>query len=379
MIRTLLLVFPFLAAAQTQIMFKPPVRLHTGVAPQTVLIADVNGDSHPDILVANIGSSSLSVFLGDGQGNFTPSRGSPFRAGEAPNDLALGDFNQDGKLDVAIANHGVQKVSVLLGDGRGGFAHAPGSPFAVLSNPHPHGIAAADFNGDGKLDLAVDSWGEDKLLVLFGNGDGSFKTPGAKFSVGHAPYQRLRTADFNEDGHPDLITSNWRGDSISLMLGDGKGGFSLAGGKHLPVPSSPFGLAVGDFNGDQHADIAVVHYSGQSSDRSRNALTVLYGDGTGKFTTAAGSPYAVGHYPPTVTAGDINNDGIDDVAIPNHVDNTVSIYLGGKAGLKEAHGSPLKVGHGPQCVAIGDVNGDHKADLVVSDSDDDEILIFFAK
>ena len=359
--------------------FRPAVHLTTGMRPVTVLIADLNKDGSKDILVANTGGDSVSVFLNDGKGGFSPAKGSPFPAGPAPNDLALGDFNGDGYLDVAVANHSIQRVSVLLGDGKGGLSLAPGSPFPVASNPHPHGIAAADFNGDGKLDLAVDSWGENKVLVLFGNGDGTFRKPGAKFAVGEAPYQRLRAADLDGDGHPDIITSNWEGRSLSILRGDGKGGFSPAGGKRVAVAPAPFGLAIGDFNGDHHLDIAVAHYSGHADDPGRNGLSILYGDGKGNFALAGGSPFPVGNYPTTLAAGDLNGDGIDDIALPNHLDNTVTIYLGGKNGLKQAAGSPMPVGHGPGGVAIGDLNGDGKPDLLVSVSDDNEVLIFFAK
>jgi hypothetical protein len=368
-----------LAQASSALAFQRPIHLPTGSHPQTVLIADLNHDGCNDLLIANSSSSNLSVYLGDGKGGFVSAKGSPFAAGPSPNDLALGDFNGDGNLDVAVANHGVKLVTVLLGDGKGGFAFAAGSPFTVPSNPHPHGIAAADFNGDGKLDLAVDSWGEDKVLVLFGKGDGRFETPGVKFSVGRAPYERLRAADLNGDGHPDLITSNWRGASVSVLLGDGKGGFSLAGGTNIPVPPSPFGLAIGDFNGDHRLDIAIAHYSGQATDPSKNGLSVLLGNGYGTFTLAPGSPFSVGHYPPTVVAGDLNGDGIADIVVPNHLDDTVTIYLGGKDGIRPAAGSPLPVGHRPQCVAIGDLNGDGKADLVVSDEDDDGVLILLRK
>ena len=320
-------------AESATLSFRDPVRLPTGSHPQTVLICDVNHDGKNDILVANSGSSNLCVFLGDGKGGFTPAPGSAFAAGPEPNDLAIADFNGDGHPDVAVANHGNRVVTVLLGNGHGAFSFGPGSPFSVPSNPHPHGIVAADFNGDGKIDLAVDSWGEDKVLVLFGKGDGTFQTSGAKFATGHAPYQRLRAADLNEDGHPDIVTSNWKGASVSVLLGDGKGGFVLAGGKNHPVPEAPFGIAIADFNGDKHLDIAVVHYSGYASDPSKNGLSVLYGDGKGNFTLATPKPLPVGNYPPTVVAGDLNGDGITDLVIPNYLDNTITIYLGGKDGL----------------------------------------------
>src|SRR2546427_7173562 len=122
--------------------FRTPVRLPVGTHPVSVMIGDVNKDGKRDLIVANGGTGNLSIYLGDGKGGFTPAKGSPFPAGPNASDIALGDFNGDGSLDVAIANHGVKLVTVLLGDGKGGFSFAPGSPFTVPSNPHPHGIAA---------------------------------------------------------------------------------------------------------------------------------------------------------------------------------------------------------------------------------------------
>src|SRR5712691_10028429 len=212
------------------------MHLPVGTHPSMLSIADVNRDGNADILVANGGSGNLSIYLGDGKGGFSQASGSPFPAGQNPADITTGDFNGDGNLDVAIANHGVKLVTVLLGNGKGQFSFAPGSPFSVESNPHPHGIAVADFNGDNKLDLAVDSWGENKVLVMFGSGDGTFLTPGVKFGVGKMPYQRLRTADLNQDGNADIITSNFEENSVSVLLGNGKGQFSR---KDFPVPADP--------------------------------------------------------------------------------------------------------------------------------------------
>jgi hypothetical protein len=356
--------------------FRPPIHLPVGAAPNAVIMADVNKDGNRDLLVINGGSNNLSVYLGDGKGGFSQANGSPFPAGTSPNDIAVGDFDGDGNPDVAIANHGVKTVTVLLGNGKGQFSFAPGSPFNVPSNPHPHGIAVADFNGDKKLDLAVDSWGENKVLVMFGKGDGTFQTPGVKFEVGKHPYERLRAADLNEDGNPDIITSDWDGSSVSVLFGDGKGHFSR---KDTAVPESPFGIAIGDFNGDHHLDIAIAHYSGQGTDPSKNGLSVLYGDGKGNFTLAKGSPFPVGHYPPTIAAGDLNGDSIIDLALPNYQEDKITVYLGGRNGIALAGYSPIRVGHGPECVAIGDLNGDNKADLVVADQGDNDILVFLSK
>src|SRR2546423_8252698 len=334
----------------------PPFRaihLPVGTHPSMLSTADVNRDGSVDILVANGGSGNVSVYLGDGKGGFSQPNGSPFSAGQNPTDIATGDFNGDGNLDIAIANHGVKSVTVLLGNGKGQFSFAPGSPFSVASNPHPHGIAVADFNGDKKPDIAIDSWAENTMLVIFGKGDGTFQTPGVKFDVGRWPYQRLRTADVNEDGNADIITSNFTDGTVSILLGDGHRNFTR---KDFRVPPNPFGIALTDLNGDGHLDIAIAHYSGQGTDPSKNALSVLYGDGKGNFTLAKGSPFSTGHYPGTLAVGDLNGDRIADIVVPNYEDGTLTVYLCTRDGITLAPYSQIRVGHTPHGVAIADLN-----------------------
>jgi hypothetical protein len=155
-----------------------------GAAPGSVEIADLNNDGKSDIVVANEQSNNVTILLGDGRGGFTQAKGSPFPAGHDPNDIAIGDFNRDGKLDLAFANHEEKHLTVLLGNGQGGFTPALNSPFAVEVQPHTHGVATGDLNGDGKLDLVTDSWGNNQVSVLFGDGKGSFNTSGT-FARGH--------------------------------------------------------------------------------------------------------------------------------------------------------------------------------------------------
>lgn len=352
------------------------VGLAAGSHPVMVQAVDVNRDSNIDLLAVNNESRNLSVYLGDGKGGFSQALGSPFPAGAEPNDIATADFNGDGNVDVAIANHGVKVVAVLLGNGKGQFAFAPGSPFNVESDPHPHGIAAADLNGDKKPDIAVDSWAENKVLVLSGKGDGTFQVPGTKFEVGKMPYHRLRTADVNADGNPDLVTSDFEGASVSVLFGDGRGNFTR---KDFPVPPNPFGVAIADFNGDGKTDIATFHYSGHAVDRSKNGLAVLFGDGRGNFTLAHGSPFSVGQYPSTIAAGDLNSDGIADIAVPNYEDGTLTVYLGARNGISPASYSPIRVGRTPHGVAIADLNKDGKGDIVVALEEENRVLVLFGK
>src|SRR5687768_16656365 len=147
-----------------------PVISTLPVGSGAVAIGDLNRDGKPDIAAAH--ANAVTIYLGDGRGRFERAAGSPFAAGNNPSDLAPGDFNEDGRLDIAIANHETDYLTLLLGDGRG--ALAPPLHLPVASRPHPHGVAAGDFNGDRHLDLAVESWQQDAVLVLHGNGTAEF-------------------------------------------------------------------------------------------------------------------------------------------------------------------------------------------------------------
>jgi hypothetical protein len=341
-------------------------------------VADLNGDGKPDLAVANERSRDVTILLGDGRGGFTPAKGSPFPAGPEPNDIALGDLNRDGKLDLAIANHTAKHLTVLLGDGRGSFAPAPGSPFAVAVRPHTHGVAVGDLNGDGDPDLLTDSWGDDQVTILLGDGKGGFR-PGPFLKVGKHPYQRVRIADLNGDGRDDILTTNLEGDSVTVLLGDGRGGFRPSAGSPFPCGDSPFFVGVGDLDGDGKPDLAVVNSPSSTTDRQgRDGLTILLGDGKGGFKRMAGSPFATGRIPNRLAVGDVNGDGVADVAVTNTEGNSVSLFLMSRRG-GVASSSTIPVGKEPGGIAIHDLNGDRKGDVVVADNGDDNVVVIWGR
>jgi hypothetical protein len=354
-------------------------RFAVGRSPGSVAIADFNGDGKLDIVTANEESGDASVLLGDGKGGFSPAPGSPFPAGHRPNDLAVGDFNRDGRLDLAFANHETQHLTVLLGDGRGGFAPAPHSPLTVAVKPHPHGIATGDFNGDGNLDLVTDSWAEDRLELLFGDGRGGFATPGAYVAVGKHPYQRVRVADLNGDGKADIVSTNLDGDNVTILLGDGRGGFRQPPGSPFPCGDSPFNVAIGDVNGDGIPDLAIVNSPSSTSDRSgRDGLTILIGDGRGGFKTMPGSPFATAQRPNMVAIGDLDGDGVADVVVSNPDSDTITIFLMSRNGAVKSRSTLTVPGH-PKGLAIRDLNGDGKADIVVTNGATNTVTVILSR
>jgi hypothetical protein len=363
-----------LSAAVIAAVILHPVRLPVGRGPGSVAAMDVNGDGRQDLVVANYGSGDVSVLLGDGKGGLRPASGSPFAAGPRPNDIAAGDFSGDGKPDLAFPNHDTKLVTVLLGDGRGAFALAPGSPVTVDSNPHPHGLAAADFDADGRLDLVVESWHVDRVELLFGDGHGRFASPGPQFATGRMPYQRVRAADLNGDGRADVVTTNTGGSSLTVLLGNGRGGLAPAAGSPVAVAPSPFTVAVGDVDGDGRRDLVVGHYSGQLSDRGRDAVSILLGDGQGGFAVATGSPFKAGHAPISLALGDVDADGRADLAVGNYGGGDVMVFRGdGRGGFTP--GGTFAVGGAPSGIAVADFDGDGRAEVVCADSRGRQITV----
>jgi hypothetical protein len=338
------------------------ITVPAGDGPGSVAIADVNHDGHPDIVAVNKNSRTLTVLLGDGHGHFQAAPGPPCPTGQSPNDLALGDFNGDGNIDIAIANTEVPLITILLGDGKGGFRPSGHSPFTVDSNPHVHGVAVADFTGDGKLDVVTDDWGRNQVRLLAGDGAGNLIGPGKPFSTGTRPYQRVRTADFNRDGKPDLVTTNLDDNTVSILLNDGKGGFH---GASYPAGVFPWAVAVDERNGD----LAVIPYDRDIRDPKQLVVTVLTDDGKGSFRAAQPLSLAGCRGPNRIAS----SEGV--VAVTCASNNKLFVFEGGTA-------SVLDVPTGWSGLAMSDLNGDGRPDIVVANNTADaphRLTILFGK
>ena len=305
-------VFFEVTTATSSIALSAPRGFDAGSGPQSVAVGDFNGDGKPDLAVVNSYSNNVSILLGNGDGTFQIHVDYP--TGAQPGSVAIGDFNGDGKLDLAVVNSYSNNVSVLLGNGNGTFQ--PAVSYGTGSGTGPAFVAVGDFNRDGKLDLAVANSNSSNVSVLLGNGDGTFQTA-VNYDVGGAPTS-IAVGDFNHDGKLDLaVAVPVPGPStyVSMLLGNGDGTFQTA--VNYNAPYAPDAVAVGDFNGDGNLDLVV-------GNRSSN-ISVFLGNGDGTFRTAVN--YSAGYNPSSVAVGDFNNDGTLDLAVANSGSSTTVTVL----------------------------------------------------
>lgn len=270
-----------------------------------------------------------------------------------PQDVATADFNGDGKADVAVAT-GNNSVSVLLGVGDGTFAAhveypAPGHPSAVL---------VGDFNGDGKIDIATVDPYQSEISILLGNGDGTFQGH-QEYLTGNHPVA-FATADVNGDGKLDIIVADYNDNKVAVLLGNGDGTFKA----HVDYATGngPSGVAIGDFNGDGKLDLVVAN-------NTDNSAAILLGNGDGTFQGPIPFPTATGTN--SVVVGDFNGDGKLDLAVGTS-NKQVSILLGNGDGTFQNH-KEYAIGANAVIVATADLSSDGKLDLISANFNDNTV------
>jgi len=339
-----------------------------GLQPLSVAAGDFNEDGKADVVVANsgttVGSSysagDVSVLIGNGDGTFLPQV--RFLAGSAPSWIVVAKLNADLHDDLIVANRDSGDISVFLGNGDGTFVAQPEMP----TGSGPTLIIPADFNHDARADIAVVNAGSGDVYVLLGNGDGSF-TGGSR--VGGSSAAWASVADFNRDGNEDLtvlilgdpictpLQGCYRGVShISVFPGNGDGTFGLPA-VFPGISPNAVAVAAGQFNADGLPDVVVGDLYGN--------VTVLLGRGDGGF--ALHTSYSLSPVLSTITVGDFNGDGMDDLAIPNRDSIYLSVLLATGSGNFGSESRYFTFAN-PFSVILADLNGDDRKDMVVANS-----------
>ncbi|MFZ0519084.1 MAG: FG-GAP-like repeat-containing protein [Acidobacteriaceae bacterium] len=336
-----------------------------GSDPTGIVAGDFNKDGAIDLAVLNSGSGTVSIMNGNNSGAYAVTR--TISVGPATGTgglylLAL-DINGDGNLDLLTGNTTQNEVAVLMGRGNGNFAAV--QDYAVPNGPAY--VAPIDFNRDGKPDLAVTQSTGATVSVLINNTLATPTNGGLNFVAPHVPASghgnmadSVAVADFNHDGYPDIAVAYLQDNAVRVLTGKGNGRFNTA--VEYPVGNQPYSVAAGDLNNDGYADLVTVN---TSLNARPGTISVLMNNGNGSGTFASAQTYNVGALPYQVAIGDLNGDGIPDLAVTNYGDNTVSI-LYGQTGGGFVGGQTLATCTNPYGVAIGDTRHSGQNDIAVT-------------
>lgn len=326
-----------------------------GTTPYDVTLGDFDDDGTLDVATPNANGSSFSVLIGDGDGTFSAAPGSPIATNQGPRGIASGDFDGDGDSDIVVSETGNDTVRIFRSRGNGRFSALP--PIQVGADPW--GIAVGKFNSGAKLDIAVVNSSFETptgtLTILLGNGDATFSpSSGSPFAVGSGP-ANVAVGAFDAVAGDDVAVTNMNGDNVSILLGDSAGNFAPAAVPLVAAGDGPEGIVSAQLTADSNLDLAVENSFGDD-------VSILLGNGSGGFSAAASSPEPQGDN--DITSANLDGDADVDLAMPEGNDSVEALANDGAANFTPFPSSPFPVLGLSARIGSGDLDGDGDMDLV---------------
>ncbi len=343
--------------------FQPPVKYASGYNPMSLFSVDLNMNGFPDLSVINNFNSSsyygFSLLWNTGEGKFpTRAEGS---AGSQPYSVAYGDFDNDGCLDLAVANVYSANISVMKGNCKGGFE----SPKNFAVGQHPHDLVASDLNKDGWVDIAVANGFSDNCTILLNNKDTGIAFSTTTYPAGDGSHN-LVAADLNGDGYDDLAIANYNTNFVTILLNNGDGTFAAS--PDYVVGTAPYSVVARDLDGDGDSDLAIAMVQGGIP--GSVAIGMNYGNGS--FATPVSYPVLVD--PMSVVTADLDMDNDPDLAVANGGSDSISVLVNNGSGAfpSTIH---VPVGYRQGDIVASDLDRDGDDDLAVTCPSTDSVLV----
>ncbi len=347
-----------------------PTPYGVGIAPMGIAVGDIMGPGHQDIAVANLADNNITILTNNGSGVFTAlPTPIPLAANSNPRQIVAGDFTSQSQdhEDLATADQGTGTVSILLNTGNGTFPTETRIPVGNSSSSAPIGLVAGHFMGQPQLDLAVADSGDDTVTILANDGNGTFIAQTPITVGGSGNPSAIAVGDFMGQGHQDLAITNSGDNTVRILANNGSGVFT----PKVPINAgnNPFAIAAGNIMGQGHQDLAITN----SGD---NTVTILANDGSGVFTPEG--TISVGNNPRGIVIGNLTGTGYQDLAVANSGDGTlpgtVTILANNGSGSFTAK-EPTPVGLSPTGLTVGNFIGRGQQDLAITNTADSSISV----
>ncbi len=320
---------------------------------------DFDGDGWMDLAMSNEITDDVRVMMNDGTGMYSSFEVFPLPSGNTPSPNEGADFNGDGKLDYAVGNAGNDRLTIMLGDGTGGFS----SLVSYQAGSGVRGVCVLDLDGDGDWDVVTAHRGGNNLGIHLNNGNGTF-APRVLVEANGNQETACAVGDANNDGVLDVFVGSYASNEIALMLGNGNGGLTFSAER--PAKGKPWMIATGDINGDGNIDVV-------SANSTFNNAGVVFGNGAGGLDTAR--TYPVGNFTLAIDVGDIDGDGDLDLVTSNYGSGNWTVYENNGSGVY-ANARTLDATTAGSCATLYDRDNDGDMDMTGIDEIDDLVFLF---